>query len=397
MRTSNFLFFLLISIHSLYGQDWELIESFSPAQTFQDMLVLDNETIYGSTATYSGFDLQIKVSRDGGLSWSSENTGFPDMPIRAIASPDGEEVFGIGNDGVLIRNRGTSEWEAVDFTVNMPLRCIQFISEELGFIGSDAGTLFRTIDGGDTWIDFEAEIPQVGTVSEMHFINETTGFICGFNYMQRTDDGGQSWDYVSGFTPADGLFQLVDFFFLDETIGFAAGDVGLLYRTNDGGDSWQKLETGIESSIRAVHFLNENLGFICAFDGLILRTEDGGESWSTMSAPSTEHMRAMTFMGNRGFIGTHVGELLQYTDVSTSINETDHKNVSVFPNPCTDFLKVDQWPSFAEYEIYNTTGELLSRAQTYNGKIDVSSLTQGSYFLRWISEDGSMLVPFVKS
>jgi photosystem II stability/assembly factor-like uncharacterized protein len=129
----------------------------------------------------------------------------------------------------------------------------------------------------------------------------------------KTTDGGHSWaPQLSRTQPSLGHFQ-VDF--LDAQTGWAllAGSQGgecgqtivgpipcssyALYRTSDGGRSWEKLQDGRSPSawwlpknnvsiLGAPHFVSPQLGWILiTFDGGtssagVLLTKDGGKTWS---------------------------------------------------------------------------------------------------------------------
>jgi hypothetical protein len=56
----------------------------------------------------------------------------------------------------------------------------------------------------------------------------------------------------------------------------------------------------------------------------------------------------------------------------------DKVNFSVYPNPTVDFLNIDG-VEIVNVKIYNTNGQLVK--QSTNNKIDVSTLSKGTYFV----------------
>lgn len=58
-------------------------------------------------------------------------------------------------------------------------------------------------------------------------------------------------------------------------------------------------------------------------------------------------------------------------------------SLSVFPNPSSDFIKVNELTAEANYEIYNTIGQKVKRGVVLeNEKIDIQNLTNGIYVLK---------------
>jgi len=53
--------------------------------------------------------------------------------------------------------------------------------------------------------------------------------------------------------------------FLDDQQGFAAGENGVLLRTTDGGDTWDHLSTGTQTTIRTIHFFDAQHGWLAGW------------------------------------------------------------------------------------------------------------------------------------
>ncbi len=65
------------------------------------------------------------------------------------------------------------------------------------------------------------------------------------------------------------------------------------------------------------------------------------------------------------------------SSVATSVTRS---KVSVFPNPSSDYINLSEEQS-GEYRIYNYSGQLVLEDSHTNRKIDISSLSQGMYYL----------------
>ena len=66
---------------------------------------------------------------------------------------------------------------------------------------------------------------------------------------------------------------------------WAAGYFGAIYRTTDGGKTWDKLQSGTQKSIYAISFADEKNGWAVGRRGFVIRTTDGGDTWERQEIP----------------------------------------------------------------------------------------------------------------
>jgi len=129
--------------------------------------------------------------------------------------------------------------------------------------------LFKTNDGGATWTLLPGIPARAGmgcgasspshcqpgtrvTLYSVHFTSATVGFVVGSYFsIFRTTDGGATWneqdsinmDSVKFTMGMDGGFgyphnPFVSVNFFDAKVGFAAGGGGVIFSTKDGGETW---------------------------------------------------------------------------------------------------------------------------------------------------------------
>jgi hypothetical protein len=89
----------------------------------------------------------------------------------------------------------------------------------------------------------------------------------------RSTDGGGSWSrsFVATFNSRFRKLQ-----FLDNNIGYAVGDTGLIVSTTNGGTNWTIHNGGTRKRLNGVAFINKDTGFVVGDSGLILKTFTGG-------------------------------------------------------------------------------------------------------------------------
>lgn len=57
------------------------------------------------------------------------------------------------------------------------------------------------------------------------------------------------------------------------------GHTSTIYKTEDGGSTWQAQKTGIRRTLRTVWFFNQSTGLVAGDGGVLLQTFNGGRSW----------------------------------------------------------------------------------------------------------------------
>ena len=112
----------------------------------------------------------------------------------------------------------------------------------------------------------------------IHFIDDRIGWIAGDRGLALvTTNGGEDWQRV---TISEEPFK--DIFFIGEN-GWIVGDGGLILHTDNGGKNWDKQTSDVRVALLQVFFLNRNKGFTVGVDGTILKTDNGGSSWKVVS------------------------------------------------------------------------------------------------------------------
>ena len=208
---------------------------------------------------------------------------------------------------------------------------LRFLSPTLGWATQSTSggdhRLLRTTDG-KTWA-------PVGTVAQhrtdYRFVSPDVGFVTSGDAILRTQDGGRKWDPVYRCkvrTEIQGLTREVacefsQMHFVSGTLGFAISQElgrggGLVFaKTEDGGATWTTsvILPGQNAKEGALHFFDATTGVIRMIDGKLFRTADGGKTWNEVSGaaegkPDIEfadpqvgwmmRYRAMTYTANGG-------------------------------------------------------------------------------------------------
>ena len=116
-----------------------------------------------------------------------------------------------------------------------------------------------------------------------------------------------TWERLSSPT-SNNLRKL---YFSDALNGWAAGQLGTIINTNDGGENWSIQNSGVTTPIVDIYFLNKNLGWALTinnsppFGTIILKTTNGGTDWLLTDFPaSNKFMNTLFFIDEQtGWVG----------------------------------------------------------------------------------------------
>ncbi len=163
-----------------------------------------------------------------------------------------------------------------------------------------------TQGGGDTtWV--EQQSPTTLPLKDVRFWNESVGWIAGDQGVLRTTDGGENWTLVPTSDDCEAVF------FINEMEGWVCGNDGMILHSTNGGASWTPQNSGVGEKIRDIWFADEDNGWAGGRDGLLIHTTDGGLNWNPQNSPAQDDIRGFHMLDNqRGWMVASDG-LILYT------------------------------------------------------------------------------------
>lgn len=227
-------------------------------------------------------------------------------------------------------------------------RSIYFLNEQQGWIGGDLGVVLRTRDGGETWQ--ASQLPTDVMIRGVLFLREDLGWAIGDNgeYFY-SEDGGVSWSYgrtlgrqplvqiqaranriwisdgrglyiaSAGKTPwldvQRAAFEDNRFFFIDEQLGWSAGNGGAIHVSRNGGFQWERQRSNIGDDLRDLFFADRQHGWMIGARGHVLATDDGGATWTPQTSGTDTLLNSVVFIDRtHGWIAGNGGVLLATRD-----------------------------------------------------------------------------------
>jgi len=228
--------------------------------------------------------------------------------LYSITSPGGGLFFAVGEKGAfLVSHNGGDSWQvSKPIITGENLVSVYFKDEMEGWVVGSSGTFMHTTDGGSKW-----ETLELGTkkfLKKILFTDENHGIIIGEeSSYYYTVNGGRVWKKglsgITGETYGDPfaleMFDDICFAGEDKAVGWIAGEMGLVLKTEDGGVTWveQKLPTNV--NLNSVSVQDKDRAWIGGQQGLLFSTADGGKTWKRVEifvGESMEPVKQQIFM-----------------------------------------------------------------------------------------------------
>ena len=153
--------------------------------------------------------------------------------------------------------------------------------------------------------------PTGNLLKSIHFINHDTGFAAGeLGVIIKTTDGGDKWDVCRSATSED----LNEITFLNETTGFAAGNSGTILKTTDCGNNWFNVSYHSKVSFYDIQFCDKLTGYASGLNGIIIKSTDTGNSWFTLYTGESSALFCISFLNESVGVAGGYNVLLKTTN-----------------------------------------------------------------------------------
>ena len=218
-----------------------------------------------------------------------------------------------------------------DLGGNYYFRNIEFLNENIGFLGTLNNVFFKTIDGGTNWVPV-TNLPTVpGAICGLDAIGTSIIYGCGayFSpaYFIKSSDSGATWQYTDMSAYATALVEIM---FLDENTGFASGADnagGVILKTNDGGVTWTPIfHSGIAGEyVWKLQALQNNTNVIFGSveanepnNGKMIRSTDAGVNWISKEVPYASVQGIGFLTETHGWVGgyTATGAIFPFLETN---------------------------------------------------------------------------------
>ncbi|GIW44590.1 MAG: Ycf48-like protein [Candidatus Binatia bacterium] len=223
-------------------------------------------------------------TQDGGKTWVKQaNLG---KHLFHVAALDEQTAWAVGDWGAIFHTLdGGKSWRDRSFERDVILYSQSWPDPLYGWIVGETGVLLHTSDGGRTWQELDTGVGK--TLFGVYFADRNQGWACGLDgLILHTTDGGRTWTVQRGDPEISGLEQVGVAEQLENAslydivvrgkMGFAVGDIGSIFFTSDGGQTWSRKQVPGNwrlGWIRSVSLVSNGAGMIVGAGGLTVRID----------------------------------------------------------------------------------------------------------------------------
>jgi photosystem II stability/assembly factor-like uncharacterized protein len=240
-----------------------------------------------------GHDGVVLHTADGGVNWTLQMDGrkanerlLAHIEARAKAEPQSAELKPLLEEAKRFKEQGADK----------PFLDVWFADENNGFVVGAYNLIFRTADGGKTWEPWfdRTDNPRfmnlygIGRAADGLYVVGEGGLVL------KLDAQGQRFQARP--TPYNGsYFGIVG----NKATAVAFGLRGNVFGSDDGGKSWNKIETGLPATIVAGAELPNGALLLADAGGRVAVSDEAGRDFKVLPLKQSMPLTGVADIGNR--------------------------------------------------------------------------------------------------
>ena len=256
----------------------------------------------------------ILVSADGGASWKQAPVPVS-SDLTAVSFADANAGWAVGHDGVVLATSDAGATWRVQLDGRKANELVLAAAKRRSDAEPASAEAKRLVAEAERFVEQGADKPLL----DVHFTDANNGYAVGaYNLVFRTRDGGRSWEslfdrtdnpklqnlhairpaagdlYIAGegglvmkLDPATQRFRALETGYAGSFFGITGGGSSVLafglrgnvYRSEDAGRTWTKVDAGLPAAVVASARTSRNAVVLADVGGRVVATEDGGRTF----------------------------------------------------------------------------------------------------------------------
>jgi len=298
------------------GLTWELKDSGTKEYlygiSFPDSTNGSNNKI-GYTVGYKG---TISITTDQGETWTLQKINTKSN-LNSVKAFSHNYVWVAGDNGLILRTSSQGMiWDSMPTNTKENLYDLHTNSNHCWAVGGDLrSTIIFSTNSGAKWRIQNTNSSTV-TLNSIHFVNRAIGWAVGsYGTIFNTIDSGNTW--LNQMSEVINL--LVEVKFVDTLTGWAIGKNGVILNTENGGIKWTKQNSGTIKTLTSMYFFDKYNGFAVGLNGTLLKykaTPSSIEAEQTTNTNLTQSTQIELF----DILGRSIAIFQSYEELKANID-----------------------------------------------------------------------------
>lgn len=309
------LFLFSCRKHEKLSYAYTLIETGSE-YPINHVLQINDSTILACGGNYqrNGFILSSSNEKD----WQNIPTFYTDKKIECLAADSNGKIYAGSERGYYYESfdNGLSfqiPWQKIvtpfhEENRGMIKKFMFHQSQQVQFISGcdlNIGNVYQSNNGGNNWY-FDTLFHEL---NDFCYVSQNLAWLCGHGYVGKWENGALTQsDFVGR--------EFVGIHVNSQNEILLLSRKGKLYCSKNQGKKWDKIwqVAGAFQQrpyITHMHFISTDHGFLCGKFGLLFETQDGGESWKQIEIPKDIHLNRISHYHINLWIACDAGKVIK--------------------------------------------------------------------------------------
>jgi len=262
----------------------------------------DPQTLYAGVGCVDDdiyLDGNVYKSTNGGDNWQQLDVS-PAEPVTRLAlhPDDSQKVYAMGYAGVFYSEDGGAHWSRLDESFKAAVYTFFYEhafapdGPDTMYVGTYAGGIIKSVDGGKNWFEInglrhDGDVLANSYGTALDLTDPDTLYATTIGGVFKTTNGGETWDFIG-----EGIFQHLREIAVDPTNPdrvYLGGDSENFYFSHDGAETWtpvslDQVNRGGDPQFPVIavdpHSPNRVLAGLTGSPHFLMRSDDFGQTWT---------------------------------------------------------------------------------------------------------------------